>query len=85
MQKDRLTYQFDTVEGLTVLPSRNTFPLHRYGGLGVFSSYAMDNGSILTYPRKGMSAELAWQKDIEYWQSNSSRNWRDALALAGLN
>ena len=84
MQKDRLTYEYNTVHGINILPASSTFPLARYGNLGMWTSYGLSTKSIVGYAMDGGDAQAAWERDIDYWQSNNAKLWSDALRLAVL-
>lgn len=83
MQQDRIDY-FAEME-VNVLPSQASFPLVRYGGLSLMASgnpledftEAHDKGQYSSV------AEMAHQREYNYWSSEGNANFKNCLSQAG--
>lgn len=86
VQKDRYEMEFNSVKSCTVLPKTAAFPLAKYGNLSDWTSFAFNGTTLGMYARQGgETAEAAFRRDLDYWQNNDGRAWKDVLRLAGLS
>lgn len=86
VSKDRYEMEFNSVKSCTVLPKTAAFPLVKYGNLSDWTSFAFNGTTLGTYARQGgETAEAAFRRDVDYWQNNDGRAWKDVLRLAGLS
>ena len=88
LEKSRIDMEQNSVHGNYVLPYDKNFPLVKYGEVGLFSSYALQGGTIASYMQNGKSegessALAAYNRDLEYWTGNSASKWKNALRFAG--
>lgn len=84
MQQDRLDYF--TSLNVNVLPSQNSFPLVRYGGLSLMASGNPMTAFTGAASKGNFSslAEMLHKRELTYWTESNNARWLNALAQAGL-
>ena len=84
MQQDRLNYFAE--QNVNVLPSQNSFPLVRYGGLSVMASgrFTTDFTGGSSKGNYGSIAEMIFEREYKYWTDGDNANWKGCLIQSGL-
>lgn len=91
MQKERVDYFNSDSVTISVLATKEAFPLARYGGLSEFSCADVDYIAWLSMNGKTKTAQSIYDDTLVYWgfnldgTSNNNQRWNTALSKAGLN
>lgn len=75
-----------TSQDVNILPSQNSFPLVRYGGLSVMSSgKSLENfTSGISKGDYSSAAEMCFERENRYWTENNNAVWKNCLKQAGM-
>ena len=90
MQKERVDYFNSDSISISILATKEAFPLARYGGLSEFSC-GDDYVTILSMNNLSKTAQTIYNDTLTYWgfnqdgTSNDNQRWNTALSKAGLN
>ena len=91
MQKERVDYFNSNSVSISVLATKEAFPLARYGGLSEFSCSDTDYIAWLSMNNKTKTAQSIYNDTLLYWgfnldgSSNDNQRWNTALSKAGLS
>ena len=91
MQKERVDYFNSDSVTISVLATKEAFPLARYGGLSEFNCADTDYIAWLSMNGKTKTAQKIYEETLVHWgfdlagNSVENQRWNTALSKAGLS
>ena len=90
LQKSVIDMRENSIYESACMPIGTNMPLVKFGGLGIWTSYALKGTWDINYAQNGSldptdewSAQAAYDRDIDYYTNNDGEKWNNCLRLAG--